>query len=485
MEKLELSKHIKQGDTFYTPFTSPKGLGSILNLSSWARCWLPEFLWIGLIIRKQGRKKGFENMSYIIEELKAENMVVPQLSKIFELSSEQQRKYWSIVAQYVGKNMLLPLTLVITPDINEIFYDFFFDFSMDIDENISELLDLTKETTSFHDDLSTDICFIVDWFYIKKGKVYISNRVDILPKAISEYHKYDHEDEVMKMYRSIIRATFQSLCPLDCSKEFSEKIWKVLGEISECNPLVIIRDEEKETMDFYKIAKQTIEYFSANNEDKKMESKYTVIMGMTCYIFRIYQEIIEKQMQNDISGRILFRTMLESYINLKYIIQLEEKEPDIYEKFKAYGNGKYKLVMAKLREGKYTVSDNSQIDKKIMELIVNEDMDEAFVNISVGYFDKISVRNKFKNCGEEELYEIYYEYATNFAHGIWGAIRESSMLICDNPAHMYHCVPDFHTEQNLRSVCSDCKMVIKKTFEAIASYIELPEFYNIYVSQGE
>lgn len=126
MEKLELSKHIKQGDTFYTPFTSPKGLGSILNLSSWARCWLPEFLWIGLIIRKQGRKKGFENMSYIIEELKAENMVVPQLSKIFELSSEQQRKYWSIVAQYVGKNMLLPLTLVITPDINEIFYDFFF-----------------------------------------------------------------------------------------------------------------------------------------------------------------------------------------------------------------------------------------------------------------------------------------------------------------------------------------------------------------------
>ena len=74
MEKIELAKHIKQGDTFYTPFTSPKGLGDILSLSSWARCWLPEFLWIGLIIRKQGRKKGFENMSYIIEELKAENM---------------------------------------------------------------------------------------------------------------------------------------------------------------------------------------------------------------------------------------------------------------------------------------------------------------------------------------------------------------------------------------------------------------------------
>lgn len=111
--------------------------------------------------------------------------------------------------------------------------------------------------------------------------------------------------------------------------------------------------------------------------------------------------------------------------------------------------------------------------------MVNEDMDEAFVNISIGYFDKTSVKAKFKKCGEDELYEIYYEYATNFAHGIWGCNRESSMLICDNPAHIYHCVPDYHAEQNLRSVLSDCEMVMKKTFEAIADYIEFPEFYNI------
>ena len=59
----------------YTTFTSPSGLGAKLSLSSWARCWLPEFLWIGLIIRKQGRKKGFENMYHIIEELKDEDSV--------------------------------------------------------------------------------------------------------------------------------------------------------------------------------------------------------------------------------------------------------------------------------------------------------------------------------------------------------------------------------------------------------------------------
>ena len=35
MDKIELSKHKKQGDTLYTPFTSPSGLGAKLSLSSW------------------------------------------------------------------------------------------------------------------------------------------------------------------------------------------------------------------------------------------------------------------------------------------------------------------------------------------------------------------------------------------------------------------------------------------------------------------
>ena len=198
MDKIELSKHIKQGDTFYTPYTAPSGLGATLSLSSWVKCWLPEFLWIGLIVKKLGKKKGLENLYLIIEDLKHNDIAVPQLSKIFKLSEEKQKKYWSIVTRYVERNILLPLTVVITPDINETFYDFFYNFSMSIDDNISELLDIAKETNSFHDELSTDICFIVDWFYVLNGKLHISSEIDILPTALSEYYKHDHKDEVMR-----------------------------------------------------------------------------------------------------------------------------------------------------------------------------------------------------------------------------------------------------------------------------------------------
>lgn len=476
MDKIKLSNHIQHKDTFYTPLTDPEGMGASLSLSSWSQCWLPEFFWIGLIIHEQGRKKGFENLYYIIEQLRDTEMAMPQMSKIFSYEKPKQELFWGIVTKYVDADILLPLTAVITPDINEIFYNKFFDFSMNIDECISKLLNVAKECYKFHDELTTDICFIVDWFYVSNGRLHISSELDIFPKALTEYYKHLHEDEIMRIYRPTIRSTFQALCNLDCSKDFSEHFWQVLGEISECNLLKIVWDRN-ESMDFYKMAANVMDYFSASNEDKKMETKYSVIMGMACYIYRVYQEIVEKQMQNDIGGRILFRTMLETFINLKYMMQQESEVPDIYERFKAYGNGKYKLVMAKLREKKYSVSDDSQIDEKYIELIVNEDMDEVFINMSVGYFDKTSVRTKFQKCDEDELYEIYYEYATNFAHGIWGAIRESSMLICDNPAHTYHIVPDYHGEQNLRSVLSDSEMVMRKTFNVISSYVELPEFY--------
>lgn len=479
MKSIELSKHIKQGDTFYTPFTDPNGLGSTLNLSSWARCWLPEFLWIGLIIHKQGRKQGLKNISHIMEKLKDNELAIPQMSRIISLELEKQVLFWDTVTEYVDKSALTPLTVVITPDINDYFYKKFFNASINVDDCIADLLEVTENCNGFHDELSTDICFIVDWFYIIDDKLRILSGLDDLTEALTKYHTMSHGDERIKFYGPMIRSTFQGLCNIDCDKEFSAEFWRVLGKISECNGLIIIH-EEKDKSEFYDMAQRVIEYLSVTNESKKMETKYLVIMGMTCYIHRIYHQIVKKELYNNIAGRILYRTMMETYINLKYMLIQEKDVPDIYDRFKAYGIGKYKLVMSKLREHKYSVSEDSQVDEKYMELIVNEDMSEAFVNMSVGYFEKNNVKKKFEVCDEKDLYEIHYEYGTNYAHGFWGAIRESSMLICDNPSHAYHSIPDYQAQQMLSSVLFDCESIMRKVFDAISGYIELPDFYFEY-----
>jgi len=113
----------------------------------------------------------------------------------------------------------------------------------------------------------------------------------------------------------------------------------------------------------------------------------------------------------------------------------------------------------------------------MLELYVNEVKDEEFTPINLGYFDKDKIKKKFELVGEMELYEIYYDYDTNYAHAFWGAIRESSMLLCDNPSHLYHCVPDYTMEQMLLDIDHDCIMILKKVFSAISSYIDLPDFY--------
>lgn len=476
MERIKLSKHIKKGDTLYTPYTNPEGLGAKLSLSSWAKNWLPEYLWIGLIIHKYGRKIGLEKINNIIYELNSHSICIPQFSKIHELEQEKRENFWSIVLNYVDRNVLAPFTIVATPDVDDVFYNFFFDYSINIDDSISELFSIIEKCSTFHDELTTDICFSVNWFYIKTGRLKISSRLDMLPQALTTYYKYNHSDEKMRIYRSVIRATFQGVSSIDSSKIFSKMIWEKFAEIMECNPLVIVWDGNEEMKLFEKITK-VIDYIVATNDNKKMDDKYAVVMGITCYIYKIYREISEKKLQNDISGRILFRTMIESYINLKYIMLQEKEIPDVYNRFKAYGVGKYKLIMAKMREDKYSVSDDAQLHQKIMEILVNEEMDEAFVNTSFGYFDKTQINKKFIYCDEQMLYEIYYEYGTNFSHGFWGAIRESSMLICDNPTHNYHMVPDYNAEQKLRSIQADCDMILRKLFELISEYIELPDFY--------
>jgi hypothetical protein len=228
---------------------------------------------------------------------------------------------------------------------------------------------------------------------------------------------------------------------------------------------------------FYKDICKVIEYIDVTSRDKIQTVKFSVIMGITIYVVKLYSEIRKNKLDNTISARIIFRTIIESYINLKYLMFKEPTQSDIYEMFQNYGIGKYKLVMAKIREEKYSSNEFIHFDPKALEIYVNEFRSEEFQEISLGFFDRGNIRNKFNLVNESELYEIYYEYDTNFAHALWGSIRESAMLLCDNPAHLYHTVPDYTFEQELISINGDCEMVLKKLFHTISSFIELPDFY--------
>lgn len=64
---------------------------------------------------------------------------------------------------------------------------------------------------------------------------------------------------------------------------------------------------------------------------------------------------------------------------------------------------------------------------------------------------------------------------SSFEHGLWGAIRESSLLKCNNPAHKYHCVPDVEDEARLKTVLPDCIMIMNKTISFLDEIYGIPE----------
>ena len=73
------------------------------------------------------------------------------------------------------------------------------------------------------------------------------------------------------------------------------------------------------------------------------------------------------------------------------------------------------------------------------------------------------------------IWGLYYDYDSQFEHGLWGAIRESSLNKCNNPMHQYHCVPDIDDMISLKSVLPDCISVMNKIIELINDIYGIPE----------
>ncbi|UKI56699.1 MAG: hypothetical protein L6V90_06165 [Treponema succinifaciens] len=114
------------------------------------------------------------------------------------------------------------------------------------------------------------------------------------------------------------------------------------------------------------------------------------------------------------------------------------------------------------REHQNERREKSHISYEYLDFLLNEYKMEEFTDIDLRYFDNSRIDKKAEDVDEKEIVSLYYNYDSQYEHGLWGAIRESSMLKCDNSTHQYHLIPDIEDEQKLKSIYSDCIFVMKK-----------------------
>lgn len=474
MAPSKLSDHVFKRGKFTTPLNSIPTMSEMKDEKSWNYGRMPEYLWIGLILNEYGREQGLQKLYKIILELHrlAPDMRAPRMSNILSLDETTQANFYKQIIETASKETLAPLTLIFTLSKKPEFSKWFYCPDVTVEERQNKIIDTMQKIIGHQTHEATDIRFVALYFELLSGKLY-------LPKEdldmIQRYPTLSHSAEEMKIIRPSVRSIeMMILQSEEANSAYLKDFWRCVSEMTACSLFSIQFPEETTDISLY--MEQLHEVFaylsdlfvSANPLDDKMN----VIAGIATYSYKRFKEAYEHGLFNSISGRSCIRVLIENYIMLKYLNKNESLHDNIWKDYQLYGIGLYKLVLARHRETEERKL--AHFDKDYIETLVNEFKIEEFIDMDTRYFDQQNIRLKAESVNEKELYGLYYDYDSSFEHGLWGAIRESALVKCNNPAHQYHCVPDVEDQNRLKSVLPDCIMVMNKTVKFLNDIYGIP-----------
>jgi Family of unknown function (DUF5677) len=483
--KLKDHKLYKKKGLVASPFNDK--LGDVISLTSWTKNRMPEYLWLGLILDQYGRTDGMKKTQSLLHEIAnfTDSINHPRLSDILRLNDNEQEKIYKIISTHVDSVVISPLTIICNIEKYPTFYEFFNQCNISVEQRLDTLSNAIKIYSPHQSDEATDLRYLAMNLLLFKGKIHISDNCPNVFDAYKNYPNTEHSDPKMSSYRPSIRSSEgidlnfietpdgPQIIPIDTS--FADYFWREMGLISSCETFSI--DHKSNTNDYAEFIEKfqkIIHFITVENKDKSLsEDKFDVIVGSSTYALKIFKEIHDNSLGNSIISRMGIRTIIEVYIILKYLLKKEEKIPKIWEEYKIYGMGNYKLILLKAREKE--AKETSHFVPFIADILVNEIKWEEFIDIDLKYFNKTGIREKSIEIGEKDLFDTYYDYDSNFAHGLWGAVRESSMLACNNSCHFNHIVPDSHCAQNLPDTMTDCLDTMSKLLDLLDDLFKIPE----------
>ena len=297
-----------------------------------------------------------------------------------------------------------------------------------------------------------------------------------------QYPTLTHSNETMRMIRPMIRAIEVGL-PNDINNDYLNIFWEGVSRLSDCELFKIdIKPEHNGAEMYISKIKEFLQYYTELfTSTRPLDNRMLVILGIATYSYKRLLEVVEHNLYQTIVGRSVVRVLIENYIMLKYLLKNESSHKDIWTEYQYYGIGQYKLIVEKHRESGKDLSD-SHVMYDYMDLLVNEYKDEEFMEMDTSYFNNVALRIKAQKVDEKELYGLYYDYDSAFEHGLWGAIRESSLLKCNSPSHQYHCVPDIENEQKLKDIWCDCEKIMDKIMKVLEDEYGLPNYFKTEVT---
>lgn len=475
-------QHSKLKDHVFDPkkrkYISPMNaaLGDKANINDWFCERLPEYLWIGLILDYfKSRKAAIRCLTNALKQITSEypDLIIPRLSTIFQFQEKDQERIFNILEQFIPKETLSPLTILYTFSEAPCFATRFSSNQGNVQYQSSIIERVMKKATAYHSDFSTDIAFFIVYTCAANGKIHLpkDRGFDNIVDDLNSYADADILNEGNREIQGFIRCFEQaSVSQYKRNQAFLDDFWKKASSIFECSSMYFKykKDVKKDAIKSYVSALKAIflYYRELYRVADPLNIKFLVLLGLSVYSYKRFLEIVEHNLYNAISGRSIIRTMIECYLMMKYLLKISKERKNVWEEYQVHGIGKYKAVLKNFQEITEAI-DKSHINVDCLNAIVNEFKDEEFIDIDTSYFDNIGIRAMAIEVGEKTLYSLYYNYDSSFEHGLWGAIRESSMTACQTPAHQYHSIPDVENLQKMKSVWYDAVMVMNKTINLL------------------
>lgn len=475
-KRIQLDGHILVNGKFVTPMNI--ALGDKLCLVSWTKERLPEYVWMGLILSKYERKKGLYIIKQILNKLFEldKEINLPMFSKILNMNKENQIEFYKFILSITQQKILSPLSVLYTFTEYEIFNNFFGNSEISIKDRLTELTSVLKEGCIEQSDFSTDLRFLVVYYQI------ISNYLHPLKELLDDINTYpnlEHSDEEMKRIRPSIRSSEMTSNMMDEMMQgnkylFSKDFWEKVSIMTDCELFGLkFKSENEYSLEYIDIIKSIFEYstnlFLATTP---LNKKQLVLLGIATFSFKQVQEVVEHDLYNTIISRSIIRNLIDYYILMKYLLMKEKEKPKIYELYQDYGMGAFKKVVSNSKDSSPIFS---HVNYKYISILVNNYKSHFIQDMDTRNFENEKMREKAESVGEKELWKLAYEYGSSYVHGLWGAVRESSLLACKNPAHQNHCVPDYNYNSNLKSVWADCVLIMNKIICLIDEIFEIPQ----------
>ena len=463
-----LGQHKQQGKNLVPPLSQLHNM----QLVSWVRERLPEFLWAILLVVHLSRKDALDvfrrvakYMSELAEEDKFYDVTHTALSN---LPSQQLDDVLSIItAAPEQKEVLLPLLLFNNLPGRKAWV-------RALDEDVGglwePLMAAVARALDHQSQESTDCRWLKLLCLGVTGKLRLQSQKQV--DYILRYPDYG----IMQMVRPFIRSAELAISAADPKPiEWAAKFWGECLAQTPCFPLnpgvtgdILSAGTTAQRLDevYNLLAKHAYETRTTSDID----ARHDTVLGVGLYSLGTLQELLRVGNSHSIIGRTALRTIVECYITLAYLAKKDNA--DLWQSYRVFGAGQSKLAFLKLEE---LGVKPSFVNVQMLEQLANEDMWLEFQPINLGHWEKTNLRQMSETADVKADYDQFYNWSSTFTHGHWGAVRDAAFDICGNPLHRLHRIPR-QSVRALPDVIPDACQLVDKILDLVSQLY--PEFLH-------